>query len=1534
MNKFKIILIASLLIVGFKISSQINPTYTSMTASLNQYNSTSLTFTNGIYLYINSTDKPGTPPRPLRERNKSAKVLFKLDLGEDYIKQSAGWKFNIEVNLTYTLGNFTAGSSVVKTFTINQTNPELLVIDDILQYFTTTSPVFGATVTNVTIDDGNIPSSPLTSGLLKNYIESNLRLTATIIREYDVDVRLHTTTVIAGPPIITPPTVLNRLVTFQWQPNGNASDYPDYEIQILKLNNLESGFAKDNDKIATIFDWQRALKIQTQSYKRSITLNLLEGSGLYIWRVRPIGNYFEGGIANSENYGEWSSIPTLGSNATYTLSKSAFSPTNISNPCILNLNDPDEELNWIYNRVFTEGDDFDKLNPTGVKSSEGINYADKLLNIKQSQKFNSVEDKNLVSQNILDYTGRQALSTIPVPIPGGLTGYKLNLVTNNNGDLYTAKHFDAESNFNDPQTVKDVSNPFSYYSGNSNVPDAEGYLFKRTLFKNDGTGRVTEESGVGKTHALGTQTSGRGRTTRISYAPASEDELIRIFGDEAPLGSSVIKTTTIDQNNVESITYTSKEGKTIATALLTDNTNNLTSLQRSSSPFLVVNTIKENMSLDGRVVSSKKVVIPGSSATIKLSYTNAGLPGAGSGCPTGNCNLKMRFSLTDVKNNLTYKSDAISTTSQINEEFTPSSGFSFPSTWVFRCTETPATVLTPAGANHNEIVLNGGEYIFTKEIYPALSNSYGDSLVNIENGRIKPIIDAIINKMQYVKSVAGYTAFLSFMDNLKTHVDGYNSTPPTVTTSNLLTLLDINPTSLPAGYQFPNASEFNLPAIESDRHNPESFQLKIETGCCGVLNVPIPKLLECNMCGGDPDPIYQNTISIHDMITTNSLDPRLEIIPFGVNDLRYHADWNTLTEDEQREALYPLVKKECILPFKEKLAEEGIDTLYLWKLAPGFSFESITYMISNMLISKYYTGRAIEHSGNWYKADVSPSGAYIIDPDSLVSQLKLPFNYDCNLVYNSWMASFEMINTVEAAEEVNIVKEYNDREGNNAAQNFGDDDENWSPNLRKIKNALSQGVSFFITKFGNSKAGKVSVAQQESITQNVIKLFFDGAGYQFAAILDGSNLPSYITASSDPFIPADYLSHTVTPFGSNFYRDIPTGTYTHINVPLLFTVNNNVAQETKFTCLISGNNIPSHELYYPYILKPEWMFKYFVYNVYENSSNGGFILDDSLLIPHQVNIDIARGYNEPFSYLDNSITSGLTSDDLCTITPTCGYSINSSQQNAVFTHFNWSAAERLEFYNQIKNAPKCPSDVGFDNTGGATYYTSGQPLPNCSPKSTLISEAIQILDKEISNCDNLAGSIKSALEQELANACYTVVPCKTGNPVGIISNLELNIMVDSVISNIKSQIKIIKQKVLGISPTTAISACSNPSLFASTYNTAYANSLCDYPACSEINCKEIVFYHNNTLGLVDSRKFEVKYFPDCDQKILDMISTGSFLPDIPNLANSPCTSRPPKVWKNCGTTTTNCDPDYKEYSNCSGSEYEKYSKKFSVTAQK
>ena len=365
----------------------------------------------------------------------------------------------------------------------------------------------------------------------------------------------------------TPPYDVQSLVSVN-APNGNTNPVnfswttacegvTNYEIQVVRTFNQASVSQYDETIVHTTTDWSGALSIITESADLQQALTIVEGTGAYLWRVRPIGNYYPGGIANPKNLGVWSDAPVNGKSITL---EDGMMP----GPYGFFYHQFDEDKNMIYSRVMTEGG----------RIAEGLTYANGLLFPGQVQgKQSSTPDTLLMGQPLYDYSGRGAGSTLSAPVDQTGFGYLDKLVTSDaNGTiLYGPEQYDTDLNLNNPAPVLGgvIKRYYSDDNPDLTIPDAEGYAFSRTSFQNDGTGRPKEQGAPGATLSLGND-----HTTTISYERATEAELIRVFGDEAPRADMVYRMVTKDPNDVVSYAYVDNNGKTLATALVDNGFNN------------------------------------------------------------------------------------------------------------------------------------------------------------------------------------------------------------------------------------------------------------------------------------------------------------------------------------------------------------------------------------------------------------------------------------------------------------------------------------------------------------------------------------------------------------------------------------------------------------------------------------------------------------------------------------------------------------------------------------------------------------------------------------------------------------------------------------------------------------------------------------------------------------------------------------------------------------------------------------------------
>lgn len=89
------------------------------------------------------------------------------------------------------------------------------------------------------------------------------------------------------------------------QLNWTDCPFVNYEIQVLRLYNINGLLTSDPHDIEAKIDWSQALDIETNDGQTSVKLTLAEGSGYYVWRVRRISDVFPNTIGDDRNWGPW-----------------------------------------------------------------------------------------------------------------------------------------------------------------------------------------------------------------------------------------------------------------------------------------------------------------------------------------------------------------------------------------------------------------------------------------------------------------------------------------------------------------------------------------------------------------------------------------------------------------------------------------------------------------------------------------------------------------------------------------------------------------------------------------------------------------------------------------------------------------------------------------------------------------------------------------------------------------------------------------------------------------------------------------------------------------------------------------------------------------------------------------------------------------------------------------------------------------------------------------------------------------------------
>lgn len=724
------------------------------------------------------------PTFNLNKRPDNYKLFLNFNMGDSYnignhINSGVKYSVDIEIEI-YDNSVLPAILLETKHMSINDVTPEQLWVYD----FTNSPGVssFQIKITGFSESIVNVPDIAM--------YESNMKLDISYNKSFKIDVRdpslsTHTVTLIPLPRNGINKTE-NRVQTFSWNETLEYS-FINYHVQILKLYNIDYNNVSD-DQVSSVVDWDKALNIITENSNPDLLITIPEGSGFYIWRVRPIGNYYENGIANPLNWGEWSDAPADEEEVTVSL----YDLNGNNNPHYFYLSDIDEDKNYIYSRTFTEGN----------RMHEQIIYANGLQQVKQKQINLSFEDNyKLVSQIISDYSGRPSISTLPVPVTGNLDdGYSEEFVKNSTNSLYIPENFDNDVTAINPSTMGGIINDY-YSQNNSDIqsPDAEGYPYSRTLFYNDGTGRVKEQASPGKTHMLGDQGAGMGRTIRTLYSVPTREELIRVFGGEAPDENKILKITTIDPNNTKSISYIEGE-KVIATCLTYDESDSdandrLLPLGEAGVNKISINEeIEYNIELKNKLISSQRISLS-QETSVSINY-DLNCEEISLGCLNiePNCGFGLVINIINVSDNTLF--DSMNMPDACN----------WAGDWI--------------------VTLPTGNYRIVKELI--INNDVEQSIqvtLNESDEVMRPLVDLI---SAWLDTVYNENDFIEFYETINIYNYDFSS----------MNLVDFN-----AKYLFPEdfipQSQITLyPAYNPGTPEITPYKLSFE-GCCGTVEVPL-----------------------------------------------------------------------------------------------------------------------------------------------------------------------------------------------------------------------------------------------------------------------------------------------------------------------------------------------------------------------------------------------------------------------------------------------------------------------------------------------------------------------------------------------------------------------------------------------------------------------------------------------------------------------------------------------------------------------
>lgn len=327
----------------------------------------------------------------------------------------------------------------------------------------------------------------------------------------------------------------------------------EYQVEWFFVNNYsQNGSVYPTSYFRTDFK-NKSTRITTT--ENSYKLSLLYPSGYLVFRVRAVGRDLLD--PTKFIYGAWNLADRIRVDSVPNMQKYTVTGHEMAK-------------NWQYSVTYAEEG----------KKKEVVSYFDGSLRNRQTVTRNNTDNNIIVGETIYDFQGRPAVNVLPAPLPPlTCTANAVNVIkyhkkfnVDDTNKVYSKNDFDldAGSCAAGAAPMDTTSGASMYYSTNNPdkngqqayVPHAREYPFSQIEYTPDNTGRVRNQSGLGKDFRLGA-----GRQTRFLYGQPNQIQLDRLFGSEAGDASHYKKNITIDPNGQTSVTYLNQEGKTIATGL-------------------------------------------------------------------------------------------------------------------------------------------------------------------------------------------------------------------------------------------------------------------------------------------------------------------------------------------------------------------------------------------------------------------------------------------------------------------------------------------------------------------------------------------------------------------------------------------------------------------------------------------------------------------------------------------------------------------------------------------------------------------------------------------------------------------------------------------------------------------------------------------------------------------------------------------------------------------------------------------------------
>ena len=390
------------------------------------------------------------------------------------------------------------------------------------------------------------------------------------------------------PPVPNTVTPSATAANFTWPSTAGAEDYDlewtffDAESSIAK-NKLALGQTLTPTEIDAIFRFN-ATRISTANLQYTLPLTYPAGYILYRLRAARINP------AGFREYTGWSTYKSF----------------------VISTHEP--TLNWQAQITFAEEG---KMVPS-------VSYFDNTLRERQSVTLSNSIGMTLASATAYDHQGRPAFKTLTAPTFQTFLKFDPLMAANAAGTTaYGKAEFDINSCTFAPPAMSSTLGVGKYFSPNNPnyltgenafIPDAKGFAYSLTEYTADQTGRIRRQSAPGEQFRL----SG-GKETQYFYGKPSQDEIDRLFGNDAGDATHYQKNLVVDPNGQASVSYVDMHGRTVATALAGGVPTNVNDLLGSTTLSNFKQELLNNLKDEYSLTSNYNLLVP-ASATYTFDY--------------------------------------------------------------------------------------------------------------------------------------------------------------------------------------------------------------------------------------------------------------------------------------------------------------------------------------------------------------------------------------------------------------------------------------------------------------------------------------------------------------------------------------------------------------------------------------------------------------------------------------------------------------------------------------------------------------------------------------------------------------------------------------------------------------------------------------------------------------------------------------------------------------------------------------------------